>query len=80
MEITVYFEKNLQRLRTARKLSQTELGKIVGKSHNAIYKWENGLTEPSLRDIFTLSYFFGVPVDVLLYKDITETSYLMSQK
>lgn len=38
----IYFKENLARLRKNNKLSQDQLGKIVGKSHNAIYKWENG--------------------------------------
>ena len=75
MDIKVYFQENLRKLRKARKLSQADLGRIVNKSYNAIYKWENGLTEPTLKDIYTLSYDFGIPVEVLLYQEIDLTTF-----
>ena len=67
----IYFKENLARLRKNNKLSQDQLGKIVGKSHNVIYKWENGMTEPTLMDVAILSEYFDIPVDVLLFTDIS---------
>lgn len=67
----IYFKENLARLRKNNKLSQDQVGKIVGKSHNAIYKWENGMTEPTLMDVAILSEYFDIPVDVLLFTDIS---------
>lgn len=75
----VYFPTNLIYLRKARKLSQRDLGKVLGKSYNAIYKWENGLTEPCLAEVGFLAEFFDVPVDVLLFDDITTSDFVVSR-
>lgn len=66
----VYFPENLKFLRVSHKLSQEQLGVIVGKGKNAIYYWEAGTREPKLEDIYTLSNYFKVPADVLLFNDI----------
>lgn len=68
--MTIYFSDNLKELRTRNKLSQEQLGLIVNKGKNAIYYWEAGKREPTLQDIFTLSQYFGIPADVLLFTDI----------
>lgn len=75
----VWFSKNLEYLRKAYKLSQDDLGKLVGKTHTAIYKWENGLAEPSLKHIGFLAEYFKVPVDVLIFDDITQTEFAVSR-
>lgn len=66
----IYFPDNLKELRSRNKLSQEQLGTIVGKGKNAIYYWESGTREPNLEDIFTLSHYFHVPADVLLFTDM----------
>lgn len=66
----IYFPENLKELRIRNKLSQEQLGTIVGKGKNAIYYWENGTREPKLEDIYTLSNYFSIPADVLLFSDI----------
>lgn len=75
----VYFSENLRYLRKAHKLSQKELGKVFGKTYNAIYQWECGQTEPSLQEVGILAEYFDVPVDVLLFDDITATEYAVSR-
>lgn len=68
----IWFADNLRFLRKSRHLTQEEVGKVVDKGKNAIYQWEQGNTEPTLRDISELATFFNVPVDVLLFFDITK--------
>ena len=72
MDTRIYFKENLSFLRKSRRLSQEQLGKIVGKTYNAIYKWENGLTEPNLNDVVILAKYFDIPRDVLLFNDVTQ--------
>ena len=77
--IKVYFAQNLEYLRKAHKMSQGDLGKLVGKTHTAIYKWENGLAEPRLAEIALFAQYFNVPVAVLIYEDITQTEFAASR-
>ena len=44
--------------RKARKLSQTEVGQIVGKSKNAVGSWEQGLSLPDLVTLYRLATYY----------------------
>ena len=51
----------IRNLRTAKGLSQEELGKMVGVQRAAVQKWESGKTKNLKREtIKMLSEFFGV--------------------
>lgn len=47
-------------LRVEMGLSQKQLGNVLGISDRAVSKWENGISKPSLDNIFKLSSFFRV--------------------
>lgn len=59
------FPRILKQLRIERGLSQTELGKILNVTQNAIFNWENGNREPSLETIEKIATIFGVTPDKL---------------
>lgn len=46
-------------LRTQNKLTQTDVGKAVGKSKNAVASWEQGLSLPDPVTLFKLSKLYG---------------------
>jgi len=54
---------NIKKLRTERGLSQKELGEALGISDRAVSKWENGLSKPSVENLFELSKIFNVSAD-----------------
>ena len=60
------FSDNLRLLRTKHRLSQKEIGDIVGISSQAISKWESGITQPDNESLIKLSKYFNVSVDYLL--------------
>lgn len=68
MSATLYtaFGDNLRTLRTARGLTQKELGERVGLSKAVVSKYENGLGYPNLDMVVALADFFGVTTDFLL--------------
>lgn len=49
--------------RQGRELTQTEVGKLVGKSKNAVASWEQGLSLPDVTTLFKLSKLYKKPVD-----------------
>ena len=57
--------------RKANNLSQTEVGKIVGKSKNAVGSWEQGLSLPDLITLYQLANYYGKSLDYM-YGDSEE--------
>lgn len=60
------FNERLKALRKRAKLTQTELGNILGYGYTAISNYESGRNEPSISDLIKLATFFKVSVDYLL--------------
>lgn len=55
--------KNLILLRTQKGATQAEIGKLVGKSINAVGSWEQGLSLPDICTLYQLAKFYGVPIE-----------------
>ena len=60
------FGARLKELRIERKLSHTELGKIIGVNGSTISRWENGVISIKDEDLVRVAKFFGVKTDFLL--------------
>ena len=58
--------KNLKRIRTAKGISQGEIGRILGVDKGFVSNIENGKTNPTLATIAKLAKAVGVSVDELL--------------
>lgn len=56
----------LKELRIKNKLTQNELGKIIGVSGQTILNWENDIFEPSIVNLIKLANFFNVSIDYLV--------------
>lgn len=69
------FSDNLRLLRAEYRLTQQDIGNIVGLTAQAVSKWENDLTEPDNNSLIKLAEYFNVSIDYLLgIKDDKETS------
>lgn len=44
--------------RTEKQLTQTEVGKIVGKSKTAVASWEQGLSMPDAATLYRLAVYY----------------------
>ena len=53
----------LIKCRLEREMTQTELGKIVGKSKTAIASWEQGLSMPDVATLYKLANFYGKSIN-----------------
>ena len=58
----IKFSKKLHKLRKQHKMSQKELGKMLGISNRAVSKWETGISVPSNENFIRLSEISGVNV------------------
>lgn len=51
--------------RVERDLTQTDVGKVVGKSKNAVASWEQGLSLPDVVTLFKLANYYGKSMDYM---------------
>ena len=58
--------QKLYDLRKSRGLMQDDLAEELGVSRQAISKWEMGTGVPTLENLLSISYFFGVTIDSLV--------------
>jgi len=57
---------NLKKLRLERKLSQQKLAEQFGITQQAIFNYENGITEPDIFMLKQMATFFHTSVDYLI--------------
>lgn len=57
---------NITRLRSAKNLSQKDLAEELFVTHQAVSKWENGKSAPSLDVLVLITKFFRVTIDELI--------------
>ena len=50
-------------------MTQEFVAESLGVSRQAVSKWENGTTDPSTSNLFSLAKLFGISVEELL-KDV----------
>lgn len=63
------FKDILPILRKEKKVSQQDIGNLVGISSQAVSKWESGNSEPDNESLIRIANFFDVSVDYLLGND-----------
>lgn len=66
MEVDKIFGERVYKLRKERKLTQKELGEIVGLTHKSISTIESGLCTTTFGKLVMLAKFFDVSTDYLL--------------
>ena len=65
--------ETIARLRLERDMTQQQLASVIGVSHQAVSKWENGAALPDLEALLKLSRLFGMSVEELTKGAETET-------
>lgn len=58
-------KNTLIELRTQHELTQTDVGKIVGKSKNAVASWEQGLSLPDVATLHRLAVYYQKTMDYM---------------
>ncbi|MBQ3575720.1 MAG: helix-turn-helix transcriptional regulator, partial [Clostridia bacterium] len=62
----------IAKLRQAKGLTQQQLAAIIGVSHQAVSKWESGAALPDIQTMVSLTRFFGISLEQLIYAEINE--------
>lgn len=59
------FAQRITALRKERKLTQTDVAKMLGVTQTNVYKYEKGLTDPPFKTVLWYADYFGVSTDYL---------------
>lgn len=73
MNINEIVGQNIRKYRKMKKLSQKELGELVGVKHNTISHYEKGRNAPERNMIFAIARALGVRADDLFPETTTDT-------
>ncbi len=65
------FGKNIKKIRSIQKLSQTKFAEIFDISRASVGAYEEGRAEPKLEVITTIAKYFSITVDDLINNEIT---------
>ena len=60
------FSERLKFLRKEKKLTQTELAKMLNTTQGTVGKWENNKLEPNFKKLILLAKYLDVSTDYLL--------------
>lgn len=64
--LTIMIGQTIRDLRKQKRMSQTELAKIIHVSQQTVTAWETGKAEPSSSAVSNLADYFNVTTDYLL--------------
>ncbi len=70
MNLAQKIGNRIKKLRTDKKMSQTELGKKIGGTAKKICNYEKGVYIPSVETIIELSKILSVTADYFLFDDL----------
>lgn len=67
------FKKNLRYLRRKHGYGQPFIAQLCGKKdYTTVQRWEEGKTEPSLKNVYTLAELYGINIDDFITVDLEQ--------
>jgi transcriptional regulator with XRE-family HTH domain len=66
-----FIGKNIKKIRSLKKISQSEFAKIFDLTRGSIGAYEEGRAEPKIDTLVQLANYFGVSVDAFINKELT---------
>ncbi|HWK06135.1 MAG TPA: helix-turn-helix transcriptional regulator [Puia sp.] len=75
-----FLGKNIRYLRKQHPITQSQLASLIGKGQTTIGNWENGISEPNIEELLTLSNYFDISLDVLIKVDLAKTNYQLEKR
>lgn len=66
-----FIGKNIKKIRSIKKLSQTAFADIFNISRTSVGAYEEGRAEPKIETIISIANYFSISIDTLLTKDLT---------
>ena len=69
----MFYRENLRKIRKEKKMSQQKLGSLLGRTHQAVYRWEAGTRTPTVSDIYLMAQLLDISVKEL--SDLNEIDF-----
>lgn len=69
MDINKVVASRLKSLRKEKKLTQTDMAKLLNVTQNAIFRYESGQNQPSLSTLLFYSEYFNVSIDYIFGRE-----------
>lgn len=66
-----FIGKNIRKIRSIKKLSQTAFADVFNISRTSVGAYEEGRAEPKIETIIAIANYFSISIDTLLTKDLT---------
>ena len=63
--------KNIKRIRTTKKLSQSQFAEVFNLTRGSVGAYEEGRAEPKIDTIIQIANYFSLSIDLLLNKELT---------
>ncbi len=63
--------KNIKRIRSAKKLSQSQFAEVFDLTRGSVGAYEEGRAEPKIDTIIQIANYFSLSIDLLLNKELT---------
>ena len=63
--------KNIKRIRSAKKLSQSQFAEVFNLTRGSVGAYEEGRAEPKIDTIIQIASYFSLSIDLLLNKELT---------
>ena len=64
-ELREIIKRRLIQCRNEKEVTQTEVGKYVGKSKTAVASWEQGKSLPDAATLYRLALFYGKTIEYM---------------
>jgi transcriptional regulator with XRE-family HTH domain len=68
-ELKDIIRDRLVQCRKEKDMTQTDVGKVVGKSKNAVASWEQGLSMPDASTLYRLSLYYQKTIAYMYGED-----------
>ena len=68
-EIKTIVRRRLVECRQEKGITQTDVGKVVGKSKNAVASWEQGLSMPDVAQLMRLATYYQKTIAYMYGED-----------
>lgn len=69
--VTMNIDINLKKLRSKKGLSIESFASVVNTTAEEVISWESGTSVPNMNQLLTISKFYGVETDSILFKDVS---------
>ncbi|MGL1885258.1 MAG: helix-turn-helix domain-containing protein [Reichenbachiella sp.] len=66
-----YIGKNIKKIRSVKKLSQSQFGDLFGLNRGAVGAYEEERSEPKIESLMQIASHFNLSIDILLTKELT---------